>query len=101
MYLCVSGRIGKLDSIPSAILVAAQLLFDCPSEALQHELMVPILTAVLPWSMLHHQAIRSRSHHSQDRLDGNVLQIYRQLSEGRPALKVSKLLSRRHRLLTP
>jgi hypothetical protein len=72
MLTVLSGRIGKLDSVPSAILVAAQLLFDCPSEALQQELMVPIWTAVLPWSMLHHQAIRCRLYHQ----DVTVLSDY-------------------------
>lgn len=56
--------IGKLDSVPSAVLVAAQLLFDCPSQALQQELLVPVLTAVLPWSLVHHQSIRWPSPHS-------------------------------------
>ena len=50
-------RIAKLDSLPSAILVAAQLLFDGSPED-QAEMLQPIFTALLPWSMLHHQAIR-------------------------------------------
>ena len=51
-------RLGKLDSVPSAVLVAAQLLFDCPSEELQQQMLVPVFTAVLPWSLVHHQSIR-------------------------------------------
>ena len=55
---CVPHRLGRLDSVPSAVLVAAQLLFDCPSEELQQEMLVPVVTAVLPWSLVHHQSIR-------------------------------------------
>ena len=51
-------RLGRLDSVPSAVLVAAQLLFDCPSQELQQKMLVPVFTAVLPWSLVHHQSIR-------------------------------------------
>ena len=50
--------VGRVDSLPSAILVAAQLLFDATEED-QEKLLGPVLTAILPWSMLHHQSIRS------------------------------------------